>query len=126
MLTNRFFCAFVGTAHMLINVLTTGLTSLQQLAAVMKQQGASCWLDEASSELMVAPSSIINMQQVTMQPPTRPEDQLTHTTTFSSSAMSQAYATTTQVDFVEDSSPVSGDPMLTSAPVSPDNDDSMF
>ena len=92
----------------------------------MKQQGTSCWLDEASSEMMVAPSSIINMQQVGMQPPARPEDQLNPANTFASSAPTQSFATTTQVDFVEDSSPVSGDPMLTSAPVSPDNDDSMF
>ena len=98
----------------------------------MKQHGTACWLDEASSEMMVAPSSIINMQQVTgLQAPQRPDEALAPSpSSFSGSMLQQPFggaaSAISQVDLEDDSSPVSGDPMLISAPVSPDNEDSIF
>jgi len=109
-----------------------------QLLALAKQNGnISGMVEEFGADVMVNPSSIINMQQFTgMTNPqgaspnavaVKVEDQYSPASSVFSMLGHQALASTSSCDFMEDNSPVSGDPMLTSAPVSPDcDDDSTF
>ncbi|KAK7102929.1 microphthalmia-associated transcription factor-like isoform X2 [Littorina saxatilis] len=98
-----------------------------QLYAIAKQRDSSLsMMEDLTSDMMVAPSSIINLQQVNSQPQPGVSEQQTSPAGPFSGAFSQTFDSGMRCEFMEDSSPVCGDPMLTSAPVSPDNDDSTF
>jgi hypothetical protein len=110
---------------------------LQQLVAIVKQQGGSAvggMAEELGGEVMVNPSSIINMQQLNALQGSPAAIAVKVESADQYSPLSSAFAgmghtmvSPSSCDFMEDSSPVSGDPMLTSEPVSPDcDDDSTF
>lgn len=94
---------------------------LKHLELLMKNHGISTeFADEGINAVlstMVSPNTL-NLHTI------KSEDGMTHLLASGASATSQSFLNSVHIDFMDDSSPVSGDPMLTSEPVSPENDDS--
>lgn len=95
---------------------------LHQISAVLKQRGINIGLTDDygdHGDLMVSPN-IINLQTTI-----KTEEHLSPSAGLGAVSSFQGMGCMgTQEDFMDDSSLVSDDPMLTSAPVSPDQDDS--